>query len=433
MKKLRNYILIYVVVVIFMCSFSTFGALIPLHLIKEHAQESADYLLKQGEIYEQMFQGDQGSKSDRYADSIMLNMICLQDEDKPFESAMSGNYYENDVLPRKVHDFYQVVYEDAKANTTYTRYWHGSLPIIKVGLIFGNISHIYIGYAVILMILFIALMIALWKKKQYLLMGSLIIGAIAVNLYCVPFSLEYAPVCLLAIGGSLLSVYIPRKWLCSMLFIMGMLTCYFDFLTIETLAYTLPLFFFVTIHKDISLRSQKEVIFFLLKTSFIWIFGYGLAYLTKWGISGLLFGGQEVLWAILNAEYRLNGAQFASPFKQLGYALVNPLLALKPLSYTRTYGGVCLVIVTLGILLFSVYYLFRKEEKRKWTGAEKLILLLCLVPYIRFIVLNNHSSMHWFFTFRAQMITITGLMYLYFNRIDYSLILRKEEILSKNK
>ena len=60
--------------------------------------------------------------------------------------------------------------------------------------------------------------------------------------------------------------------------------------------------------------------------------------------------------------------------------------------------------------LFSVVYLFyNKSLDLKTIG---LFGLLAAVPYVRYMVLSNHAFIHYFFTYRAQLVTITAVLYL---------------------
>jgi hypothetical protein len=41
-----------------------------------------------------------------------------------------------------------------------------------------------------------------------------------------------------------------------------------------------------------------------------------------------------------------------------------------------------------------------------------IFLLLGVLPYLRYLALSNHSYMHYFFTYRAQMVTVLAAFYL---------------------
>ena len=66
----------------------------------------------------------------------------------------------------------------------------------------------------------------------------------------------------------------------------------------------------------------------------------------------------------------------------------------------------CLLLVGMG------FFLWRKNRKR--AGKYALILLVCTYPYLWYLALANHSQVHCFFTFRAQMITAFGILVVLF-------------------
>ena len=79
----------------------------------------------------------------------------------------------------------------------------------------------------------------------------------------------------------------------------------------------------------------------------------------------------------------------------------------------------------LGVIFvcFAVVYMFR------WKKFSMKMILLCLllgmVPYLRYIVLENHSYIHYFFTYRAQLITVIALLYVTYEFGVKNLIKRK--------
>jgi len=60
------------------------------------------------------------------------------------------------------------------------------------------------------------------------------------------------------------------------------------------------------------------------------------------------------------------------------------------------------------VLLFSIWYLFRAKQPQK-TAALLLLLLGAVVP-VRFLLLNNHSYYHEFFTYRALLAPILATL-----------------------
>ena len=74
-----------------------------------------------------------------------------------------------------------------------------------------------------------------------------------------------------------------------------------------------------------------------------------------------------------------------------------------------TAAGAVFFLISV-VITMSIVYLFRsKQFNPAMTG---LMLLLGLVPYVRYLLLSNHAYMHYFFTYRAQLVTVMVLMYI---------------------
>ena len=72
--------------------------------------------------------------------------------------------------------------------------------------------------------------------------------------------------------------------------------------------------------------------------------------------------------------------------------------------------GIMGTIIGIAIVIFVIYtgYVYHASNI-----DNKMILLYALVgliPYMRYVVLHNHSYLHYFFTYRAQMATILAIL-----------------------
>ena len=60
-------------------------------------------------------------------------------------------------------------------------------------------------------------------------------------------------------------------------------------------------------------------------------------------------------------------------------------------------------------------------------------MLIALVPYIRYIVIRNHSYVHYFFVFRTQIIAIIAIVLAIVYSYDKELFRHKIKIKRKEK
>lgn len=67
-------------------------------------------------------------------------------------------------------------------------------------------------------------------------------------------------------------------------------------------------------------------------------------------------------------------------------------------------AGILIMVAAVG----EVLYLSRNDKNAR--RYLFVVLILGVVPYVRYAVLNNHSYLHDFFTYRAQAATVLALI-----------------------
>lgn len=87
-----------------------------------------------------------------------------------------------------------------------------------------------------------------------------------------------------------------------------------------------------------------------------------------------------------------------------GMVLLRPLFV-----FTGIQGAAALSFMGMLFLCFAIVYLFRSKNFDGRTVV--LCLLVGTVPYLRYAVLENHAYLHYFFTYRAQLVTVTMLLF----------------------
>ncbi|BFL35734.1 hypothetical protein K380107A5_11050 [Holdemania massiliensis] len=185
----------------------------------------------------------------------------------------------------------------------YARYWHGYLILLKPLLMFTDIQGIRIINMVIFYTLIMYLLINLKETCQsYMLPLSLLIGLIMCYIYIIPISMQYMSVFIIMLICSLLVLKnkgnIKRLYL--ILFTVGSIVNFFDFLTVPILSMGVPIIIYIYINYNEKTFSilMKEVILL----SVYWCLGYGLTWILKW-IVGSLILNRKSLWKGLNKVY----------------------------------------------------------------------------------------------------------------------------------
>lgn len=142
-------------------------------------------------------------------------------------------------------------------------------------------------------------------------------------------------------------------------------------------------------------------------------------FLTKWGLSALVLGRDAFRASADMALERISGdvsltlvstGEKADLGERLQGIFQRNLGCLYWSPQDVKAGTVALVTLAVIVVVSAFWYMARKEK----CAYDKVVLLavVALVPYVRFLVLSNHTFIHYFFTYRAQLVTVMVLFYL---------------------
>ena len=364
---------------------------------------------------------------DNYADVILLNVTWNMGSD-PFVSTLNSAYYDgNDGTTDYGENWgFYCTLEGTPPNKDYSRYWHGMAALIRPFMLFTDIDGIKLIGTIAAFVLLAVSAVLLLTKRQYFAAGVLTVSLLCVHIWNIGISLEYQPAVLVTL--LLLPLYIlfeKNDGMLSMLAVVsGVMIAFFDFLTCETLTILIPLLIvFIMKKQENRLPDLKNSLILIIKCGGAWGVSYAGAFLVKWSAASLVTGENKFVKALASVEERFVGeAEELSPVKQFFLA---PLANLSTLfggtdrvEWRVVIGGLILSAVVLG----AFFYLFRSKEKfdRSFT---LIMLILGALPFARFFLLNNHSYLHEFFTYRALASSILAL----FAAIWYSLEFRPKK------
>ena len=287
---------------------------------------------------------------------------------------------------------------------------------IDMGVINMNIKEIYIFNAAILIFLYLLFAYLLVKKKTYIPLVGFSLSLILVSAWFVPFSLEYTWCFLIMFIflDILLLFYdrLSREKITILFLFFGIITSFFDFLTTELITLLVPLLILLWFEKnESSLDSSKTSKFNYLesvKRIVLWGFGYSFMWMLKWLLAAIVLQRNVLPDIKEQIDLRVGGeymAQVTFPlFEYMRKAIFRNVKCLFPLEY-----GWAGIIVAFIIFAFTLYILFVYHSKSFDKGLCVMYIVICIVPYIRYMVLHNHSFIHFGFTYRSQMITLLSI------------------------
>lgn len=416
-----KYIVLFSGTLIVLTGMLVLAALIPRSAIKDNVRESADYLCR-GELFGTAIDGVEGSRIDRYADSILLAIAYQYDADQPLRSVMWSAYYYEE-YQNENQNLLEAVTNGYGPNQQYMRYWHGSNAIVRPLLTVFSLQQIYVLNGVLMALLALWLLALLLRKKAYVPAAGVLASLIATAFWFVPMSLEYTWTYLLMLGMSICGVKLALrgKWhrMGAFFLIGGMLTNYMDFLTTETLTLTVPLLLLLWMNGNKGeIPSARDQIKFAGKAALAWGCGYIGMWGMKWALAGVVLHENMMPYVLQHIGERLGSGTGVGLWRYLAGAVWNNIRCLFPLGY-----GVVGSIAGLALLLAAAYvgYVYRKKDIDK--KCIFLYLFIGLIPYIRYVVLHNHSYLHCFFTYRAQMATVLAIVLILEGLTDRRLLL----------
>ena len=364
---------------------------------------------------------------DNYADVILLNVTWNMGSD-PFVSTLNSAYYDgNDGTTDYGENWgFYCTLAGTPPNKDYSRYWHGMAALIRPFMLFTDIDGIKLIGTITAFVLLAVNTALLLKKRQYFAAGALVAALMCVHVWNIGISLEYQPAVLVTLA--LLPLYILFEKndgaLSIFAVISGVMIAFFDFLTCETLTILIPLIIvFIMRKQDNRLPDFKGCISLSVKCGVAWFLSYAGAYIVKWSAASIVTGENKFAAALSSVEERLVGeAEELDPVAQFFLA---PLANISTLfgGYDRvSWGNIAAGLIISAVVFGAIFYLFRCREKfdRSFT---LIMLILGALPFARYFLLNNHSYLHEFFTYRALASTILAL----FAMLWYSLEFRPKK------
>lgn len=400
---------------------------IPEEKIHENLYISAKYL-EEGELFPLATGEIEGSRLDRYADSILLNIIYHNDGNNAAKSVMKSPYYST-VFHEENQNLLMTMERSLEPTRQYVRYWHGSIVLLRPLLSIFDLRKIYIFHAVVMVLLTLILFGVMIRDKAFLPLIGLVIGALMTGVWYVPLSLEYTWVFLIMIIASTVMCDLMRRNpdnSCGLYFmVVGMITNYMDFLTSETLTLFVPLLIMLYYKRKSHIHStfdnKHPFMECTVKSILAWGAGYVGTWIAKWILAAIVLHQNTWQYVGEHIAERLSGDIDVDKFEMIVGSITRNIGCLFPIGL-GTIGAIITALLVLAVAYTG--FVYRKEEFEK--DLVLSYLLIMLIPYIRYLILHNHSYLHCFFTYRAQLPVILAIVLIMGEVLDHKMLLNKK-------
>lgn len=287
---------------------------------------------------------------------------------------------------------------DNVSTATYARYWHGNTFLARYLLFFWDYPAIRLALYILSSLLMLWCGVLLWRRGGWQLAVAVGIGLVCSYVFMMQFSLQLGMVLLIALGGMIVVATRRAASVTTTFFVLGSLTAYFDLLTAPVLTLGLPLLVMLALKPGEKVSDDFKGMTLL---SLLWAIGYGLTWVTKW-ILATLFTSENI-WK--DGLHNLSNRSGVLDEHGRWDALVENMDML-PWSF------VFIAFVIIVVLACRHFY------KQGWRRALPLSVA-ALIPWLWYLFAANHSYLHNWFTYRAQAVSVAGLLLAAMQFVDW--------------
>lgn len=402
-SRLFRYTTTFAAAILTIFIFTVASCLIPHNLVHDNAVKSVAEL---DDVFRDGHKRDANmliNRFEEHGDIRNYAMIYATDPSHPIKSAIEMNY--NSICDTSRACRY-VLDSDSGAIASYSRYWQGQSATIHFFTIFFSANTLTTISTIIFALLFVYTVFKLFKKDK-LLSVIFVLSAIAVNMPFTTRSLQFIPIMYVMLIGTLLVLRMREKNSKNfdiLFLLLGIATCYFDFLTAETLSITVPLFVYAYLEiKENKHVSMKKIIIYAI----LWFAGYAGAFLIKWGLVYLDQGEA----GIKNMLFHMTSHRVKVNFFEASVHSIGANLSLLMPFYFITDGLLLLIFVSVICLIYN--FTLQREYLP--------LLAICLIPFLRFSIISGHSYLLNYFTYRALFCFVMFLLLTIFKMIRKTL------------
>ena len=391
MRNIARYSVVFLSLVAAYLVFGLMSCLMPDKAIKRHIAESAPVIAAEG-LYPRLLNDMEQYRLDNFTDALMMNQIYNIDRKHPLKAAMrmvrsseqGRDWDQPGLLVRRVNG-------ETLEEQHYSRYWHGGSFLYRFFFLMMDYATLRFVLLLASSVLLLLLACAYYQKAGWLKTLALAMGFLMTYGFVTQLSMQFFPVLALTVIGSLLVVRRETaKGFGMLFFIIGSLTCFFDLLTTPLLTLGIPLAVMLSLRSDPGFPF-KDNFLEVVKLSLLWGLGFALTFITKWALASLVLGQNIFADAYEVGLYRMEAEEFTRwDAVTMNLGMLNWWIV----------GMVAVVMLVVNIVTCRGFS-YKKAI---------LFLIIALMPYVWYLILSNHSYLHWWFTFRLQAVTVVCLM-----------------------
>jgi hypothetical protein len=422
MRVLKRNLVAYAICVVAFTVALTLVYCIPSSLMSQQVKESADLLSKEGN-YPTIATSSTSLRLDNYTNAIMLNIAAHDAEGaSPLAAAMLNGEYASGASTNRIGSLAEGIGQ--QSNWSYPRYWNGYLAYLKPLLIFLNLGQIRLLSLAVVVLLAAWVYSLLMKRSGTKYALAFAFSLVFVEAFMVAFSPIQTPSFLIALlamayvlkaAESAAAFGSEREW-GTVFFVIGALTVFFELLCTPIVTLGLPLVAYMVARKDdLGKVSRKQMIRFLAICCLWWLAGYVALWLTKWVLATFVLGKDVIADGFRSLVYRSSGSSSTSisdggtTDAARWEGALNNVKALLPGWKAKA------SLVVLALAVFGAV----RYRRRGWTRLVLPLLTLAALPYLFYLGASNFAYIHYWFAYRAQVVSVFAIVCLVLSSIDW--------------
>lgn len=404
MKEVLKYLKTFIILILLFFTFSFISSLLPDAPIRKNIEQSIRYVDCLIDYPEPMIDGQKHSL-DYAMDGLITNMIYTIDNQEPLKSALMGrSRMQNGKYISQWHNLkYNIHNNTLKPNINYARYWHGNTFFYRYFFLFTNYNELKWIIYLLTSLLISVFTIVLYRRTGVLKTLAILSGLFFVNIYIMQFSMQLSPVLIISLVSGIFLIGRYNKNPDSvflLFFIIGGVTSYFDLLTAPLLTCGIPALIWISLDAKNTEKPFWVSFRQLVTMGALWAIGYISLWAIKWGISAPLVDFNlftDVQQQISLRSQSVNNSRLSAinlNFNQLPLVFIN--------------------LILLALLVPAIFHFNRKGTKH-----ALLYLSVAFLPFIWYFATANHSSGHFWYTYRILAISISGVMLAFISLVSW--------------
>ena len=377
---------------------------IPTETINKNLIISADILEKEG-LYP-VLDSNTSSTLDNYTDSLMLHTAGYNITKSPLVEAVLINRLEcvDNISPLNsllcdIKDTGQPM-----EIISYSTYWHGYLVFLKPLLTLFSYQQIRFINTIIQCLLLVVLFSLMIKNKMHLYIAPTLLLFGFQGMASTFLSLQFSNVFYIYVVGLILLLLFYKNWkntskILIYFTLLGAITAYLDLLTYPLVTFGVPVVLLLVLEKKLNLFSQIRTV---ISSGFAWLLGFAGMWIGKGAIGSLITGNNIFAEMFSSVKFRTTGSagnKTVSFYSAIGSNI---------LGFFRSNF---LIFAVLFCLLFFFLILFQYIKTKQANHILKNLgfILICIAPVCWYIVLKQHSYIHYWFTCRELLISLFSI------------------------